>query len=119
MACLSASAQSKLQGEMVLLPQGLNGALVRAVGTKFSPRRRHPRPDFKESGEVWGSAPYIPFSPNSSRLAHSCSAFTKAQLKEPVLFSWHSFCVVTLMSHQISGFNPATKEASGCADYPL
>lgn len=34
-ACLSARAQSELLGDMVLLPQGLNGTLVRVVGTEF------------------------------------------------------------------------------------
>lgn len=34
-ACLSARAHSKLLGEMVSLPQGLNGTLVRAVGLSF------------------------------------------------------------------------------------
>lgn len=57
MACLSARAQSELRGEVVLLPQGLNGTLVRAVGTKFPPRRLHPRPDFKAAGRAWGSTP--------------------------------------------------------------
>lgn len=37
-ACLPARAQCKLLGEMVLLPQGLNGTLVRAVETEFLPR---------------------------------------------------------------------------------
>lgn len=55
-ACLSARAQFELLGEMVLLPYGLNGTLVRAVRTEFLPRRRHSRPDFKEAVEVQGSA---------------------------------------------------------------
>ena len=61
MVCLSARAQSELQGEMVSLPQGLNGTLVRAVGTKSLPRRRHLRPEFREAGEVGDSAPYMLF----------------------------------------------------------
>lgn len=37
-ACLPARAQRKLLGEMVLLPQGLNGTLVRAAETELLPR---------------------------------------------------------------------------------
>lgn len=37
-ACLPARVQSKLLGGMVLLPQGLNGTLVRAVETELLPR---------------------------------------------------------------------------------
>lgn len=56
-ACLSAGAQTKLLGEMVLLPQGLNGTLVRTVGTELLPRRCHRQPDFKEAVQAWASAP--------------------------------------------------------------
>lgn len=56
-ACLSARAQCKLLGEMVLLPQGLNGALVRAVETELLPRRCHSRPDLREAVEVQDFAP--------------------------------------------------------------
>lgn len=55
-ACLSARAQFELLGEMVLLPYGFNGTLVRAVWTEFLPRRRHSRADFKEAVEGQGSA---------------------------------------------------------------
>lgn len=56
-ACLSARAQCKLLGEMVLLPQGLNGTLVRAVETKLVPRRCHSRLDFSEAVDAQGSVP--------------------------------------------------------------
>lgn len=56
-ACLSARAQCKLLGEMVLLPQGLNGTLVRAAETELLPRRCHSRADFREAAEVHGFAP--------------------------------------------------------------
>lgn len=55
-ACLSASAQRKLLGDMVLLPQGLNGMLVRAVEMERLPRRCHSRPDLRETVQAPGFA---------------------------------------------------------------
>lgn len=56
-ACLPARAQCKLLGEMVLLPQGLNGTLVRAAETELSAKDCHFRADFREAAEGQGFAP--------------------------------------------------------------
>jgi hypothetical protein len=111
-ACLSARAQSKLLGEMVLLPQGLNGTLVRAVGTEFLPRRRHSSPDFKKAVEVQGSAPCVLFQTYHSQvhvlLQHLHKG--KRQSAHSCCFLSHTLYLVprTLNRHLISRLNSAT-----------
>lgn len=109
-ACLSARAQSKLLGETVSLPQGLNGTLVRAVGPELLPSRCHLQPYFKEAVAVWSSAPCPWFQTDHLQALCSHSTSMKAKLKKPVVFSLCSVCVVpdTLQSHPVSRVKPAT-----------
>ena len=86
--CLSASVPSKLWGKLARYLEVLMEHQSGLWGSRLVPRRRHPRPDFSEAGQVWALPPTHSFRPTPSRLASAWSIFRKAKLKEPVVSSW-------------------------------